>query len=322
MPLHGVRMKIAVNTSAISYNDDLDLSGFELLGDVKFFGEISREELFALCADRDALIVNKVEVDEALLSACPSLKYVGTFATGYNVVDIEACRRHGVTVCNAPDYSTHSVSQHVFALLLNFYGKISEYTASVAAGDWIRSKTFCYFPFPTTELYGKTFGIHGYGNIGKSVAKIAEAFGANVVISTRTPPQDCPYKLVDFEEMLRVSDIVSLHCPLNEKTAKIINARTLSLMKKTAVLINTARGGLVNEAALAEALNGGKIAGACLDTVSVEPMLPDNPLFGAKNCLITPHVGWVPQETRQRLVGIVMGNLRAYIDGKPRNVVS
>ena len=300
----------------------MDFSEFEGLGDVKFVGELPRKELFALCADREALIVNKVEVDEALLAACPELKYVGTFATGYNVVNIEACRRRGITVCNAPDYSTHSVSQHVFALLLNFYGQISKYASSVAAGDWIRSETFCYFPYPTYELYGKTFGVFGYGNIGKSVAKIAEAFGANVVISTRTPPKDCPYKVVDFEELLKVSDILSLHCPLTEKTANLIDAKALSLMKESAVLINTARGGLVDEAALADALNAGKIAGACLDTVAVEPMRADNPLYGAKNCVITPHVGWVPRETRKRLLGIVAGNLKAYIEGKPINVVS
>ena len=315
-------MKKAKNTSAISLSNDIDFSEFESLGEIKYFGEIPREELFALCADCTALIVNKVEVDEALLAACPQLKYVGTFATGYNVVDIEACRRHGVTVCNAPDYSTHSVSQHVFALLLNLYGKISEYTSSVAAGGWIKSKTFSYFPYPTYELYGKTFGIFGYGNIGRTVAKIAEAFGANVVVCTRTPPKNCPYKQVSFEEMLKTSDIISLHCPLNEKTAKLIDKKALSLMKNTAVLINTARGGLVDEGALAAALNEGRIAGACLDTVSVEPMLADNPLYGAKNCLITPHIGWVPKETRQRLLKIVAGNLRAYIEGKPINVVS
>lgn len=314
-------MKIAVNISALS-NGDLDLSEFEKLGEVKFFGDVSREELFELCSDVGALIVNKLEVDEALLDACPSIKYVGTFATGYNVVDINACRKRGVTVCNAPDYSTHSVSQHVFALLLALYGKINEYTQSVKNGDWIKSKSFCYFPYPTYELYGKTFGIFGYGNIGKSVAKIAAAFGANVVVCTRTAPVDCPYKPVTFEEMLKTCDIISLHCPLTEKTAKLINADALKLMKKSAVLINTARGGLVDEKALADALNSGKIAGACLDTVAVEPMLADNPLFGAKNCLITPHVGWVPQETRARLVGIVAGNLRAYMEGRPINVVS
>lgn len=315
-------MKIAINTSAVTHDGDLDFSEFESMGDVIYFGEVARKKLYSLIRDADALLVNKVIVDEELLTACPHIKYVGTFATGYNVIDLEACLRHGVTVCNAPDYSTDSVSQLVFALLLNFYGKISEYTRSVAAGDWIRSKTFCYFPYPTRELSGKTFGIHGYGNIGKSVARIAAAFGANVIISTRTPPKNCPYKVVGFEELLKASAVVSLHCPLTDETAGIINARTLALMKKDAVLINTARGGLVDEAALAEALNGGKIAGACLDTLAEEPMRADNPLRKAKNCLITPHIGWTPRETRLRLLKIVAENLRAYINGAPVNVVS
>lgn len=314
-------MKIAINTSAVA-DERLSLDIFKELGECKFFGEISRNELFELCRDADALIVNKVEVDEALLSACPKLKYVGTFATGYNVVDIEACRRHGVTVCNAPDYSTHAVSQHTFALLLSLYGKISEYSRSVKEGDWIKSKTFCYFPYPTRELYGKKFGVFGYGNIGGAVAKIASAFGAEVFVSTRTPRENCPYKQISFEEMLKTCDIVSLHCPLNEGTRGIINKRTLSLMKPDAVLINTARGGLVDEQALADALNGGRIAGAALDTVAVEPMRADNPLYTADNCIITPHIAWTSYETRERLVGIVAGNLKAFINGKPRNVVS
>lgn len=315
-------MKIAINTSAISFTDDLDFSEFEKLGDVRYFGELERSQLFEFCKDVDALIVNKVIVDEALLSACPDIKYVGTFATGYNVVDIEACRKRGITVCNAPDYSTHPVGQHVFALLLALYGKISEYVGSVKEGGWLNSKTFCYFPYPTREFYGKTFGIYGYGNIGKYVARIAEAFGANVVICTRTPPQNCPYRQVTFEEMLKICDVVSLHCPLTPVTAKLINRDTLALMKRDAVLINTARGGLVDEQALADALNSGAIAGARLDTVAEEPMLRNNPLFGAKNCLITPHIGWTPHETRVRLLNIVAGNLKAYIDGNPRNVVS
>lgn len=314
-------MKIAINTSAIE-SEGLDLGVFETLGECKFFGEIPRSELFELCSDADALIVNKVEVDEALLEACPKIKYVGTFATGYNVVDIEACRRRGITVCNAPDYSTHAVSQHTFALLLALYGQICNYDKSVRDGDWIKSNTFCYFPYPTSELYGKRFGVYGYGNIGKAVAKIAEAFGAEVVISTRTPPKDCPYKQVTFEEMLKTCDVVSLHCPLTEKTAKMIDAEALKLMKKSAVLINTARGGLVDERALADALNDGTIGGAGLDTVAAEPMRADNPLYGAKNCIITPHIAWTALETRTRLVGIVAGNLKAFIDGAPRNVVS
>lgn len=313
-------MKIAINVSALG--KDIDLSPFEKLGECKFFGEVSRKELFGLCAGVDALIVNKLEVDDKLLDACPTIKYVGTFATGYNVVDIAACRKRGVTVCNAPDYSTHAVSQHTFALLLALYGKTGEYAKSVNDGDWIKSGTFCYFPYPTHELYGKTFGILGYGNIGRAVAKIADAFGANVIISTRTAPQNCPYKCVRLDELLTESDVISLHCPLNEKTAGIIDGRALGLMKRDAVLINTARGGLIDERALADALNGGKIAGAGLDTVAVEPMRADNPLYRAKNCVITPHMAWTAHETRARLIGIVAGNLKAFIDGKPRNVVS
>ncbi len=314
-------MKIAVNTSALT-KGDLDFSELEKLGEIKYFGELGRDELYALAADCEAIIVNKVEIDGEFLTRCPRIKYVGTFATGYNVVDIEECRKHGVTVCNVPDYSTRAVSQHVFALLLNFYGCVDKYTRSVAGGDWIKSKTFCYFPFETHELYGKTFGIYGYGNIGRATAKIADAFGARVLICTRTPPQNCPYEVVSFDELLRESDILSLHCPLTKQTAKLINKRTLSLMKKSAVLVNTARGGLVDEPALADALNSGRLAGACLDTVAVEPMRADNPLRTAKNCYITPHIAWVAAETRQRLLGIAVDNLKAYINGKPQNVVS
>lgn len=314
-------MKIALSTSGMT-NGDLDLSAFEKLGEVKYFGEIPREEIIAIASDCDVLLVNKVIVDGALLDACPKLKYVGTFATGYNVVDTEECRKRGITVCNVPDYSTNSVSQHVFALLLNYYGKIGEYTSSVAKGDWIKSKSFSYSPYPTYELSGKVFGIYGYGNIGKKVAKIAEAFGADVRICTRTVPKDSPYKVVSLEEMLKTCDIISLHCPLTQVTAKMINKETLALMKKNAVLINTARGGLVDEEALASALNSGKIACACLDTVDVEPMAADNPLRLAKNCYITPHVAWVALETRERLVKIAADNLKAFLNGKPQNVVN
>ncbi len=314
-------MKIALCTSGMT-NGDLDLSAFEKIGEVKYFGELSRKELFALVSDCEVLLINKVTVDEELLSHCPLLQYVGTFATGYNQVDINACNKRGITVCNVPDYSTNSVSQHVFALLLNFYGKITEYTASVAAGDWVKSKTFCYFPFPTRELSGKVFGIYGYGNIGKKVACIAQAFGAEVKICTRTVPENCPFECVSLETLLKTCDVVSLHCPLTEATAKMINAETLALMKKDAVLVNTERGGLVDEAALASALNEGRLAGACLDTVDVEPMAANNPLLNAKNCLITPHIAWVAKETRERLVGVAAANLAAFLSGKPQNTVN
>lgn len=314
-------MKIAIDTAAVT-NGDLGFEEFEKLGECVYFGVVPREELFTLAADCDAILVNKVPVDGALLDACPKIKYVGVFATGYNVIDIAACRARGVTVCNVPDYSTNSVAQHVFALILSLYGKIPEYAASVAAGDWIKSKTFTYFPWGTYEVYGKTLGILGYGNIGKAVAKIASAFGMNVVISTRTKPQNCPYKVVSLEDMLGKSDIVTLHCPQTPATEKLINKKTISLMKDGAILINTARGGIVDERALREALDSGKLAGAGVDVLSAEPMSAENPLYGAKNCIITPHIAWVPQEARIRLLRVSAENLKAYIDGKSQNVVS
>lgn len=314
-------MKILINTSGLT-NGDIDFSDFEALGETVYIGETEGQELFAIAADCNALIVNKLAVDEELLSHCKELRYVGVFATGYNLIDLEACRAHGVTVCNVPDYSTNAVSQHVFALLLSLYGRISEYTASVSRGDWIKSKAFCYFPWETGELYGRTFGVYGYGSIGRATAKIAEAFGMRVIVHTRTLRADCPYEQVDGDEIFRRSDVLSLHCPLTAQTRQIVNARTLALMKKTAVLVNTARGGLIDEVALADALNGERLYGACLDTVAEEPMLSGNPLLGAKNCLITPHIAWAAHDTRVRLVGLAAQNLRCFIEGKPRNVVN
>lgn len=314
-------MKIAVNTSAVTIGD-IDFSEFEALGEVKYFGELPKSEIIKLAHDCEVLIVNKVEVDEELLASCPKLKYVGVFATGYNCIDLQACRKRSIPVCNVPGYSTNSVSQHTFALLLYLYGRIGEYARSVERGDWVKSETFCYFPWATRELYGKTFGVYGYGSIGRATAKIAEAFGMKVIVCTRTVPDDCPYPIVTKEEIFRESDILSLHCPLTDKTREIVNFETLAMMKPTAVLINTARGGLVNEKALADALNGGRLYGACLDSVAAEPMRPDNPLLGAKNCVITPHIAWVSQETRARVVHMAAENLKSFLSGKPQNVVN
>ncbi len=313
-------MKIAVDISAVTAGD-MDFSPIERLGETVYFDEPTREELFSLAADCNAIIVNKVRVDAALLSACPKIEYVGLFATGYNNIDIAECNRRKVTVCNVPNYSTDAVAQHVFALLLNYAGKISRYTASVAAGDWEKSKTFCYFPWETSELAGKTFGVYGYGNIGKKVARIADAFGMKVIIYTRTLPENCHYEFVDGEEIFRRSDILSLHCPLTEKTEKLIRRDTLKLMKNGATLINTARGGLVDEKEVRAALDGGKLAAYLADVASQEPMKPDNPLKGAPNCYLTPHIAWVPRETRARLIAVAAENLCAYISGNPKNTV-
>ena len=301
---------------------DINFSALEKLGEVSYYDVLSPAALARAAGGAQALLVNKARVDETLLEQCPDLKYVGTYATGYNNVDLAACDRRGITVCNVPGYSTNAVAQHVFALLLMFCGAVDKYASSVAKGDWKRAKTFSYMPWSTHEVYGRTFGVYGYGNIGRAVAGIAEAFGMRVIVCTRTRPADCPYEIVGPDEIFTRSHFLSLHCPLTEQTEGLVNERTISLMRRDAVLINTARGGLVDEKALAAALNGGRIAGACLDVIAVEPMKKDCPLFRAKHCIITPHVAWVPRETRQRLVDAVAENLENFIAGNPVNVVN
>ncbi len=313
-------MKIAINTSIST--GDLDFSPLEELGEAVYFRDPSKEELIATAADCDAIFINKELITEEVLAACPKIKYIGVFATGYNVVDLEACRKRGITVTNVPGYSTDSVAQHVFALMLAVSDKICKYTSSVAAGDWVKSKTFNYFPWQTFELRGKTLGILGYGSIGKTVAKIADAFGMKVLVSTRTYPKNCPYEVVDLHGLLSRSDIITLHCPMTAATDKIINANTLAELKDGAVLINTARGGLVDEAAVRAALDCGKLSAYCADVVTAEPMRADSPLLNAENCLITPHVAWCPLEARIRLLNIAVQNFRGYIEGRPQNVVT
>lgn len=301
---------------------DIDFSPLEKLGEVTYYDTLTPGGLKKAAAGAEALLVNKAIVDAELVSACPNLKFVGTYATGYNNVDLSACSKRDITVCNVPGYSTHAVAQHVFAMLLMLCGSVDKYSASVCKGDWKRAKTFSYMPWQTVEVYGKTFGVYGYGNIGRAVARIAEALGMNVIVCTRTPPKDCPYELVTADQIFARSDFLSLHCPLTEQTNGIVNARTLSLMKKEAILINTARGGLVDEEALAAALNSGALGGACLDVLASEPMKKDCPLFRAKHTVITPHIAWVPRETRQHLVNAVADNLKCFISGHPVNVVN
>ena len=301
---------------------DIDFSPLDELGEVLYYDVLTPGGLALAARDAEALLVNKAQVDEVLLEACPKLKYVGTYATGYNNVDLAACTRRGITVCNVPGYSTSAVAQHAFALLLCLCGNIDKYSASVANGDWKRSKSFSYMPWQTRELSGLTFGVYGYGNIGRRAAQIASAFGMNVIVCTRTPPADCPYELVTREEIFARSDVLSLHCPLTEQTKGLVNAHTLSLMKRSAILINTARGGLVDEAALAAALNSERIAGAGLDVLAEEPMAKGCPLFKARHTVITPHIAWIPKETRTRLVQAVANNLKCFIQGHPINVVN
>ncbi len=315
-------MKITVTErNSVSIND-IDFSELESEAEVTYYDAVAQDELALAIGDADGVIVNKCVITDEIMEACPSLKYIGTFATGYNNIDIEAASRRGITVCNVPGYSTDAVAQQTLAFILNAASSVSDYIASVARGDWKNSYNFCYYPYFISELKGKTVGVFGYGAIGKAVARLCEAFGMRVLVHARTKKQDCAYPQVSATELFKESDYLTFHCPLTTQTKGIINEETLALMKEEAVIINTARGGLVNEEALVKALNNGKIRAYYADVLTSEPMKRDCLLFGVKNCYLTPHVAWAGRETRKRLVEIVVENLRAYKKGKPQNKVN
>ena len=314
-------MKLTILDGHAVNPGDLPWKRFTELANVTVYERTPSEMVKDRIVDSDAIFLNKINITEEILSACPNLKYIGVLATGYNVVDLEACRRHKVTVTNIPSYSTDSVAQHVFALILHFTNHVALHNDSVQKGGWKNCPDFCYWKSPLTELAGKTLGIFGYGNIGSKVSQIAKAFGMNVICSTRSTKPDMPEK-VSFEELCRRADIISLHAPLTAETSHIINKESLSWMKKTAILINTARGGFIVEKDLAAALKEGKLAAYAADVLENEPMAADCPLTGLKNCIITPHIAWAPLETRARLQNIAFENFKAWIDGNPVNVVS
>lgn len=314
-------MKLTILDGHAVNPGDLSWDMFKDFADVTVYERTPNNLLTDRIGNSDAIFLNKITIDEAILSKCPNLKYIGVLATGYNVIDLDAARKHNITVTNIPAYSTDSVAQHVFALILNWTNLVASHNESVQNGDWCKCPDFCYWNNSLMELSGKTMGIFGYGNIGKKVAKLAEAFGMNVICCSRTKKEGMPEQ-VTFEELLKRSDFVSLHAPLTDATKNMINKDSLKLMKPTAYLINTARGGFVVEQDLVDALNNGEIAGYAADVVLEEPMNPNTPLLGAKNCVITPHIAWAPLETRSRLQKIAYENLKAYIQGKPQNVVS
>jgi len=274
-----------------------------------------------LLSDVDAVICNKTVIGKKEIENAPKLKYIGLFATGYNNIDTAFARERGITVCNAGTYSSNAVCQQVFAFILDRCAKVSEYDNFVKEGGWITHKTFSAFVRPTNEIAGKTLGIIGYGAIGKTVANVALAFGMNVIVYTRTPKDDPRVKFVDFDTLLKESDFVSVHCPLTDKTAGMFNYEAFKKMKKSAMLINTGRGGMVVEADLRRALDEGVIACAAVDVLCTEPMAEDCPLLGAPNCIITPHIAWAGVETRRRLMGIVAENIRRWQMGNPINRV-
>ena len=314
-------MKITVLDKISFTIGDLDLSSLDNLGNVEYYDVLPKEEVAKVLVDTDIAVCNKTVFDKDLIDKCKKLKYIGLTATGYNNVDTAYAREKGITVCNVPNYSTVDVAEHVFAFLFHYAKKIYAYDNTVKNGDWIKSKTFCYFNMPVMELCGKTMGIVGYGNIGKRVAEIATALGMNVLVYSRTK-KESPYKFVDKETLFKCSDVITLHCPLTEDTNKLINEETLSLMKPTSILINTSRGGVVDENALANALKNNKIKHALLDVLTIEPMREDCPLIGLENVTFTPHIAWAPVECRQRLIEIVAENITAFINNKPQNVVN
>lgn len=311
-------MKIVILDGATAKGKELDFDFLNQFGDVTYYDTTSKEDVLPRAKDADILVINKIVMDKDTLAECKNLKLITILATGYNIVDVEAAKALGITVCNVPYYSTNSVAQLTFAFILEFACKLSLHTQSVARGDWQNCKDFAYTLDTLHELYGKTLGIIGYGSIGKKVAQIGKAFGMNVLISTRTPVEGC----VSKEEVFKNADFVTLHCPLNEQSKLMINEKSLALFKPTAYLINTARGGLIDENALANALNSGKIAGAALDVLTNEPPKADNPLIHAKNCIITPHMAWASLEARVRLLHATEDNVRAFLQNAPINKVN
>lgn len=314
-------MKITILDGNALNPGDLSWDALKVFGELKVFPRTAPEQVVERIADSDIILLNKINITEEILCKCSNLKYIGVQATGYNVIDLEAARRHNVTVTNVPSYSTAGVAQMVFAYISHFASQVSLHSQSVKNGDWIKCPDFCYWKSPLMELEGKTLGIFGFGNIGKKVSQIAEAYGMKVIVCTRTPKAEIKNP-VDFDTLLRESDFLTLHAPLTDKTKEIINSASLAKMKKSSVLINTARGLLVNENDVKKALVEGTIAAYAADVISEEPMAEQNVLRDAPNCIITPHIAWAATETRQRLLDVVIANLKCFLEGKPQNVVS
>ncbi len=316
------RLKIVLTDCDTVCASDLDLSVLEKFGDVTYYGETLPHEAAERISDADIIIINKTLIGKAELDAAKRLKLVCLFATGYNNVDVAYARSLGIDVCNAGVYSTSAVAQHVFAFILDHASAVSAYNSDVKNGEWVRSRLFCFFSKPTEELAGKTIGIFGYGAIGHRVAALAKAFEMRVLACTRTPQVDPDVLFVDFDTLLRESDYLSVHCPLNASTAEIFNSEAFAKCKQGLYFVNTSRGGVVNEQDLLSALESGRLSGAAIDVLTSEPMRADCVLRDAPNLTVTPHIAWAPLETRLRLLSIVVGNIDSYLSGKPINLVN
>ena len=318
-------MKIVILDGYTLNPGDLSWEPLKELGEVTVYERTAPKDVYKRAEGAEVVFTNKVVLDEAVLEKLPSLKYIGVLATGYNVVDVEAAARKGIVVTNIPAYSTSSVAQMAFAHILNIVQRVGYYAQEVSNGKWSRQADFSFWDAPLHELDGKKIGIIGFGNTGRATARIAVGFGLDVYAYTSKSAMELPadvHKCPSMDELFRKCDIVSLHCPLTETTRELVDARKLELMKSSAILINTGRGGLVNEQDLADALNSGKIAAAGLDVLSSEPPRADNPLLKARNCFITPHQAWATKEARVRLMQLAVNNLKAFLEGTPVNVVN
>ena len=318
-------MKIVILDSNALNPGDMSWDQIKAFGDVTTYPRTQgKDEIIARIGDSDIVLLNKVPIDAEILDACPSVKLICCLSTGYNVVDIHAARDRNIPVCNVPAYSTAAVSQFTFALLLELCHRIGHHDQTVPDGKWTACPDFCYWDTPQMELAGKTMGIIGFGRIGQAVGRIAKAMGMEVLAYSRSRRSEGEKiaEYVDLETLLHSSDIISLHCPLFPETEKLINARAIEKMKNGAILLNTARGQVIDEAAVADALKTGKLRGAAMDVVSEEPIRADNPLLSAPNCIITPHMAWAPMETRQRILDITVENIRGFLSNNPINVVN
>ena len=316
-------MKIVVLDGFALNPGDLSWNELKSLGECEIHDRSPAPDVVKHAADAEIVLTNKTVLNREQIFSLPKLKYIGVLATGYNIVDVAAARDRNILVTNVPTYGTKSVAQHTFALLLELSQHAGHHAQTVRDGRWTKSPDFCYWDYPLVELDGLTMGIVGLGRIGKTVAELAMAFGMSVLATSSKPRQPpAGVQIVELERLLRQSDVVSLHCPLTVKTRNLVNKATLALLKPTAFVLNSSRGPLIDEPALAEALNSGQIAGAAVDVLSVEPPPADNPLLRAKNCIVTPHIAWATRAARSRLMQIAVANVRAFLNGGLENAVN
>ena len=317
-------MKIVVLDGERANPGDLRWDCLAELGELRVYPHTAPAEMAARIGDSEIVIVDKLEITRSLLEACPSIKMIALFATGFNHIDVEAAKERGIPVCNVPAYGTDAVAQFTFALLLEICHQVGHHDRAVHAGRWADSPDFCFWDTPQMELVGKTIGIIGFGRIGRAVGRIARAFGMNVLAYNRSRCAEGAAigEYVSLEDLLQRSDVVSLHCPLTTENRHMINKDTIRMMKDGAILLNTARGPLVDEQALCDALSDGKLRFAAADVAAVEPIPTDSPLLRAPNCILTPHMAWAPVESRQRILDCTVASIRAFMAGSPRNTVN